>query len=316
MKYKTTTESGVGRQVLGRGLGALIPRGSETENRDFFQCPIHRIRHNKDQPRKYFDEQALVELAQSIERSGIVQPLVVRQDGADYRLIAGERRLRAAARVGLTVVPVVIKDVSPAEAFELALVENIQRQDLNPVEEAAAFDRLMRDRNYTQEQLASTLGKSRSSVANTLRLLNLDTPVREKVASGALSAGAARALLALPTAEARSKVADIAASQGLNVRQLESLSRRVRAGEPLSAALDAELTGQRPVPPRATKPRIDRKTWAVSEDEHIRRKTLADGLRTHLNAPVAIHSRGDGGTIEIRFGDAAHLDAVLERLRG
>ena len=313
MNLGKTDNNRQGRQALGRGIGALIPGRSETDRRAFFECPIHRIRRNRDQPRKHFDETALAELAQSIQATGVVQPLVVRMDGGDFRLIAGERRLRAATRVGLKSVPVVIKEVSPAEAFEIALVENIQRQDLNPVEEAEAFERLMRDRGYTQEQLANTLGKSRSAVANTLRLLNLPAPVSDRVACGEISAGAARALLALPV-DSQVQTAQRASEEGLNVRQLESIARRVRQGQEVSSALDAEIAGEQPVAARATKPRTARNQWAMEEDERMRRKQLSTELSALLGVPVAIQSRGQGGTVEIRFRDAAQLDALMAQL--
>lgn len=316
MKYqKPSASNGAGRKALGRGLGALIPGKTSAGRRDYFECPIPRIKRAPDQPRRHFDEAALEELAQSISASGLIQPLVVRQDGADYRLIAGERRLRAVTSLGLDTVPVVIKDVDPDEAFELALVENIQRQDLNPVEEAEAYQRLMRDRGYTQEQLATRVGKSRSAVANTLRLLNLDTDVRSRVASGELSGGAARALLALPEGASRATMADAAVDEGLTVRQLESVARRVRSGDDVRDAVVAELEGEEPVAPRATRPRVARTDWAPSEDERIRRKQLADALGEQLGAPVVIRSRGAGGSIEIRFRNGEALDALLDSLR-
>ena len=311
MKHQKSTG---GRQALGRGLGALIPGKSSAERRDYFECPIARIKRTADQPRQHFDDDALRELSESIAVSGLIQPLVVRQDGADYRLIAGERRLRAVTLLGLDTVPVVIKDVSPDEAFELALVENIQRQDLNPVEEAEAYQRLMGDRGYTQDQLAARVGKSRSAIANTLRLLNLGADVRARVASGELSGGAARALLSLPSPDAQAQAADAAVDQALTVRQLESVARRVRAGDELTDAVTAEVEGEEPVAARATRPRTARSDWAPTEDERMRRKQRADRLGERLGAPTVIRSRGVGGTIEIRFQDGQALDAILARL--
>jgi ParB family transcriptional regulator, chromosome partitioning protein len=308
------TTSGSGRKALGRGLGALIPGKAATERRDYFACPIARIRRTPDQPRQHFDEDALRELSESIAASGLIQPLVVRQDGADYRLIAGERRLRAVTLLGLETVPVVIKDVSPDEAFEIALVENIQRQDLNPVEEALAYERLMKDRGYTQDQLAARVGKSRSAVANTLRLLKLETAIQARVASGELSGGAARALLSLPDPAAQADVADVAVQQSLTVRQLESVARRVRDGNAVAQAVGAELSGDAPVAPRATKPRVARTDWAPTEDERMRRKELGDQLSLNLGAPAIIRSRGTGGSIEIRFRDGDALDKLLAKL--
>jgi ParB family chromosome partitioning protein len=230
-------------RALGRGLAALIPTAAAqahrpaaygTIKREHFECAIEDIYPSKENPRQHFDDKLLGELADSIRVQGLVQPLVVRarpeNEGGGFYLIAGERRFRAAQRAGLKTVPVVVKDVTPKAAFELAIVENLQRADLNPIEEAQAFDRLQTEHGYTQEQLAERVGKERATVANSLRLLKLPAPVRAHVVSGALSMGQARALLGLDAVDAIERAAERVVQKGLSVRQTEELVRREKAG--------------------------------------------------------------------------------------
>lgn len=324
--------------ALGKGLGALIP--NRGEKRDYFECALHRIKRAPDQPRRIFDESALVELMESIRVNGLIQPLVVRQDGSEYRLIAGERRFRAAQRLGLESVPVVIKDVAHDAAFELALIENIQRQDLNPVEEAEAYQRLMDLRAYTQEQVAIQLGKSRSAVANTLRLLQLPEAVQERVSSGELSSGAARALLSLPS-DCVQEAADAALEHQFTVRQIEALARRVKAGATVSEAVAQELAaeGQAPTPPQvdlfaqppAPAPAQDEpaapeepeeappaaaEEAALAPEDKLRRRALAKELAQVLGVKANLKSRGQGGTLELSFKDSGELNALVARLLG
>lgn len=321
--------AGMKRGALGKGLGALIPNKT-AEKRDYFECPVTRIKATPNQPRKRFEQEALTELAESIKRSGIIQPLVVRQDGADYRLIAGERRLRASRLIGLTTVPVVIKDVDPDESFELALIENIQREDLNPIEEAEAYQRLMGMRDYTQETLAESLGKSRSTIANTLRLLNLSEPVTELIAQGELSSGAARAILSLPDTEVQEAAADAAVREGMTVRQLEAVARRVKNGDALQSALKAELGGDEdaaPAPEPEPRPRSTARQRQRQRAEDAAepldpaslppRAEVAAELSALLNgAEVDVHDDEEsGGSIEIFFEDDAQLAALLTSLR-
>lgn len=231
------------RRSLGRGLSALlgdVQSGPEKETEDAgtgagtpgrppAALPIDLIRANPDQPRRHFDQTELEELAASIREHGIIQPLIVRPDptrAEGYQVVAGERRWRAAQLAGLDTLPVVVKELSDREVLELAIIENIQRADLNPVEEAAGFFQLVEKFSYSQEQLARTVGKSRSHVSNAMRLLNLPEPVREMVRRGELSAGHARALLNVtdPLALARAAVAE-----GLSVRQIEDRARAIVA---------------------------------------------------------------------------------------
>lgn len=221
------------RKALGKGLAALLPEepgpraGSGAgASGVLLEVDPARIDPNPDQPRQHIDEAKLAELAQSLSEQGIVQPMIVRKQGSRFQLIAGERRWRAAQRAGIAKVPVLVRDVADHQVLEIALVENIQREELNPIEEAAAYRRLVSELGYSQEQVASRVGKDRSTVANLLRLLRLPRDVRELIASQALSPGHARPLLSLPSAEHQLEIAAQIVAKGLSVREVE---RRVNA---------------------------------------------------------------------------------------
>lgn len=211
------------QQRLGRGLGALIGEESSAEKTAVLELDVNEIDPNLLQPRKHFDEEKLEELAQSIRTYGIVQPIIVQNIGDRYKIIAGERRYRAARLAGLSVVPVVIKEYSEMEFMEVSLVENLQREDLNPIEEAQAMRMLMDEHSLTQDELSGRLGKSRSAVANTLRLLSLPEEVRTMVVSGELSSGHARCLVALKSDHDKITLARRIVAQGLSVRETEAL---------------------------------------------------------------------------------------------
>lgn len=219
---------------LGRGLESLFEDAARDVGGPVSTLPLREIEPDKDQPRKDFDEQALSELADSIARHGLLQPIAVRAAaGGAYKIIAGERRWRAARLAGLSEVPVVIKDVTDAEAMELALIENLQREDLDPVEEAMGYRQLMERCELTQEQTAQKIGKSRSAIANSLRLLNLPDDVLAFLKEGKLSTGHAKVLLGLPDAALQSKAAEAVVGQNLNVRQTEALCKKlVKPGKP------------------------------------------------------------------------------------
>jgi ParB family chromosome partitioning protein len=305
-----------GRRALGRGLDALIPSGPSSDaprstppvltplRTDFFLAPIESIHPSPEQPRQAFEERALEELAQSIRSEGIIQPLVVRErvpvngasmDGGGYWLIAGERRWRAAQRAGLHEVPVIVREASPAKAFEMALVENIQRADLNPIEEALAYRRLCDEHGYTQEQVADRVGRDRTTIANALRLLKLPPLVRSLVQDGALSMGHARALLALEEPQAIEQTARKVRDKAMSVRATEDLVRRLRAP---AAAGQAPLT-----------PADSGKSASVRD--------LEQRLTRTLGARVAVRDKGGnlGGTIEIRYANLDDLDRILEKLQ-
>lgn len=217
------------RRGLGKGLEALIPMAEEPAG-GLAQVPVATITPNPMQPRTTFDPDALAELADSVGEHGLIQPLIVTQQGPEhYQLIAGERRWQAARMAGLATVPVIIKEATPQEALELALVENIQRADLNPLEEASAYRQLVDEFGLTQEQVAGRVGKSRVAVTNTMRLLRLPSEVRQALADGAIREGHARALLALPSDEEQVLALKAVVNRALSVRQTEELVRRLVA---------------------------------------------------------------------------------------
>ncbi len=226
------------KRGLGKGLGALIPTGPSPKSEGAeaqtgaLEIPVDQISPNPHQPRQVMDQGKLQELANSITEHGLIQPLIVTQVGHSvYQLIAGERRWRASQLAGLTTVPVIVKETSPQQMLELAIVENIQRADLNPLEEAEAFAQLMETFGLTQEAVAERLGKSRTAVANTVRLLNLPTMAKEALAAGTISEGHARCLLSLKKEREQLKALDTMINRGLNVRQAEALVRQILIGE-------------------------------------------------------------------------------------
>jgi ParB family transcriptional regulator, chromosome partitioning protein len=216
------------KKGLGRGLGALIPSAESprSENRPFLFVGIEEVRPNPFQPRKKVKEAAIEELAESIREKGIIQPLLVRKVDDGYELIAGERRWRAAQKAGLTEIPVLVREAEPTSQLELALIENIQRQDLNAMEEAEAYQRLIHDFNISQEEVARRVGKDRSSIANFLRLMKLSPWIQEKIAEGALSFGHAKCLLSLESTLDQKKMAETVIEKGLSVRDLERMIQR------------------------------------------------------------------------------------------
>ncbi|MGH9349018.1 MAG: ParB/RepB/Spo0J family partition protein [Vicinamibacterales bacterium] len=286
------------RPALGKGLSALIPDAPAPVHQGAIEIDIDRLAPNDDQPRLQMDERRLDELAGSIKANGIIQPILVRKTGDGYRIIAGERRWRAAQRAGLLKVPVVVRDVpdgSHKEHLELALIENIQREDLNPVEEAGAYQRLAEEFQLTQEQIASAVGKDRSSIANYLRLLKLPDEVRADLASGALTMGHARALLAIVDPAAQRHAAREVIARGLSVRDTEVLVRRLGTASP-----SRERGPSSAEPPKA--------------DVHTR--AAEDRLRFVLGTKVRIVRSAHGGTIEIDFGSEAELNRIYEYVTG
>jgi len=275
---------------LGKGLGALLSTEDiyDLESPGFFLCPIEKIRPNPDQPRKHIDQDSLEGLAGSIKEKGILQPLVVWEVDGVYELIVGERRWRAAQKAGLKAVPVVIKDVSPDELLELALVENIQREDLNPLEEAMAYSRLINELGHTQSQVASRVGRERSTVANFLRLLQLPDYAQADLLDGRLSMGHARAILMLEDPESRKELRDRIIKKELSVRQAEALARRLAKGKRLGA-------------------RVRR------EDPDIR--NLCEDLTRRLGSKVKIVQTKRGGRLEIRYRSVQDLERVIQLLR-
>ncbi|GAB6908087.1 Stage 0 sporulation protein J [Desulfosarcina cetonica] len=287
------------KPALGRGLDALIPdlsvvegvAGSSAEARkDYFLCEIDMIRPNRYQPRRQFPADELAELAESIRTQGIIQPLLVRPDDVGYELVTGERRLRAAAQAGIDRVPVVVKEVTDAEMLEMSIVENIQRENLNPMEEAEAYQRLITEFSLTQEAVAGRVGKSRSAVANFLRLRQLPDPIKARILDGALSMGHARALLGAETpAKQQLAFRDVVAKK-LSVRETENLIKRLNAEKKKDAAPE-------PTP----------------EQRYF--NDLSEDLSRHFGTHVRIQRKGKKGRLEIDFFSDEDLDRLLTMLR-
>ncbi|MDP6313988.1 MAG: ParB/RepB/Spo0J family partition protein [Arenicellales bacterium] len=280
---------------LGKGLDALlgnIEQGVAAVDGELRQLPVAAIRKGRYQPRTHMDEESLRELAASIATQGIVQPLLVRETAAGaYELIAGERRWRAAQLAGLKDVPVMVRQVADEAALAVGLIENIQRENLNPIEEAGGLRRLLDEFGLTHQQVADTIGRSRTAVSNLLRLLNLDPGVREHLEARRLEAGHARAILALPR-EQQGAAADLVMRRRLSVRQAEQLVRRLLA--------------------QAGAKKKDKKKTVLDPD--IRR--LEEELSEHFAAPVRVESRdGKRGHVKIEYGSLDELDGILARIR-
>ena len=269
------------RGGLGRGLSALIPRG----NGGLMEIDLARISPNPRQPRTTIDDSALAELAESIREHGIIQPLIVTRAGSGYTLVAGERRWRAARLAGLRTVPALVKDTSPQQLLELALVENLQRQDLGPLEEAAAYRQLLDEHGLTQEDVARRVGKSRSAVANSLRLLNLPREAKEALAAGRITEGHARALLSLPTQEQQLALLASMLAGDVTVREAEESARR-------------GASHQR----------------AAQSFGDVDSRELEDRLREALRTKVELHRGRRGGRLVIHFYSDEELEALYRAL--
>lgn len=284
------------RSALGRGLSALIPAAPPPApatsggppRPQVLSLPIEELERDERQPRQHFDPLKLEELASSIRTRGIVQPVLVRRENGRYRIIAGERRWRAAQLAGLKEVPAIVREASQKEAFEIALIENLQREDLNPIEEAEGYKRLIDEHGLTQELVASRVGKDRSSVANALRLLHLPKDIKEALMDGSLNMGHARALLGLADAEAMRKAAAEVAGKKLSVRATESLVRK--------------LKDHKDAPAEAEK----------QESPQVR--SLVEQLQRALGTKARIVDKGGKGRIELDFFSYEDLDRILARL--
>lgn len=278
------------KRALGKGLEALIPQLDVTDNDTVTSVSVGQLRPNPYQPRRTFNEEKLAELAQSIEQHGIIQPLVVRKSAVrGYDIVAGERRYRAAQRAGLSVVPVVVRDFSDVELMEVAIIENLQREDLNAIEVAEAYSNLMNRCGLTQDELATRVGQSRSHVANMLRLLNLPNAVRDYVSRGTLSMGHARALLAVEDAEAQKQLANRAVEEDMSVRKLESVVYKPTTN-------------------------VSRETQQKRRPEETRYRRYEEQFRTVLGTAVKIHPGKKRGKIEIEYFSQEDLERILNLL--
>ena len=276
------------RRGLGKGLEALIPLTDLLESPAIREIPIDEIKPNPYQPRHHLNPDSLQELAQSIREHGLIQPLIVTQadEEGKYQLIAGERRWQAAKMAGLTTVPAIIKEATPRQMLELALVENIQRADLNPLEEAEAYQYLMEEFGLTQGEVARRVGKSRAAIANTVRLLRLPDEVKKALAEGLITEGHARALLALPAPELQVKAMEAVIKRGLNVRQTEELVKKLQQGKVSS-------------PKSSVSPEL---------------KALENSFREALGTKVQLVWGKKGGKLVIFFYSEEELQALYERL--
>jgi ParB family chromosome partitioning protein len=295
------------KRALGRGLSALIPQAAPPPaaaaavvappeppappKGSVLKLPIEAIHRDTLQPRRHFDEEKLRELTESIKAQGVLQPVLVRKDGDGYKIIAGERRWRASQLAGLHEIPAIVREVTEVEAFELALVENLQRADLNPMEEAEGYHRLVEEFGLTQDQVAQRVGKERSTVANALRLLGLPEEVKRMVAEGNLSAGHARALLGVPRIPEMTELAQQVAARKLSVRDTEKLVQQSKGS---SKAKDSAGT-------KKPSPQV---------------KALTEELQRILGTKVRLVEKGSGkGTIEVDFFSYDDLDRILKVLR-
>jgi ParB family chromosome partitioning protein len=283
------------RKALGRGLGALLSEPPKTGSEDYIEIDLDLIEPNIFQPRTRFDETKLQELAQSIRANGIVQPLLVRRVGPKYQLIAGERRWRAAQLAGIQKVPAVVKDIPDDKLLELALIENIQRQELNPIEEAQAYRRLMDTLTLTQEGVAQRVGRDRTFITNYLRLLRLPEDIQQMVEEEKLSTGHARALLGVDDQDLQRRIAKSVIEHGLSVRETERAMRRVIAGNTPSATIASAV--------KQTDPNV---------------RAAESKLRRRLGTQVKVvsNTKGEGGKLEIEYYNESDLDRLYQLIMG
>ncbi len=278
------------KQALGKGLGALIPDLSALDNKErkalgITDIELDKIVPNEYQPRKVFDDEKLKELAASIKEQGVIQPVIVHRAGSGYQLIAGERRWRASRLAGLKTIPALVKEATRREFLEMALIENIQREDLNPLEAAEAYRRLQDEFKLTQEDLARRVGKERSTVTNFLRILSLPKEIKHELATGGLSMGHAKALLSIERVRDQAKAALMIVKKGLSVREAEALANRLKN------------------PPKEKKARPSHEL-----------KTVEEKLRKALGTKVSVASKSKGGRIVIEYYSTEELDRILEKI--
>lgn len=274
------------KSALGKGLGALIPDQTEEKSKgDVFEVSINEISPNEEQPRKSFDEDKLIKLADSIKEHGIIQPVIVKKEGNFYKIIAGERRWRASRIAGLKKIPVIVKELSKRDIMEISLIENLQREDLNPIEEAMAYKKLIEEFNLTQEEIAGRIGKSRSAIANSLRLLNLDERVLNYIAEGILSEGHGKIIAGLERRQMQFEVATKIIDEGLNVRQTEKLIKTIQEN------------------------RV-KQVKTVKKELYI--KDIEDKLKAHLGTKVVINKGKKKSKIEIEYYSDDDLQRIID----
>jgi len=279
--------------ALGKGLGALLPEFGQAESKTLLYCGIEEIIPNRSQPRKHFDESKLQELAESIKEKGILEPLIVRKTDQGYELIVGERRWRAAQKAGLKEVPVVVKEAEGREALEISLIENLQREDLNPIEAAEAFKHLIEEFKISQEDLSKRIGKDRTTIANTLRLLKLPIEIRNQLLQNRITSGHARAILSLESKEKQKELCALIIKKGLSVREAEALAKRW-----------------------SEKPKKSITAVKKKGDLESQLNSLQDSLRKYLGTKVQINQKGKRGKIEIEYYSHQDLERIVEAILG
>lgn len=275
---------------LGKGLGALIPEETIEDKSSILKVEINLIKPNSDQPRKNFDETKILKLCDSIKEYGIIEPLVLQKKGNIYTIIAGERRWRAAKKVGLKEVPAVINELSDREILEVSLIENIQREDLNPIEEAKAYKKLIYEFNLTQEQLSQKIGKSRTAITNCMRLINLDSRVQEYLIDGVITEGHGRVLLSLEDKEDQYKIALEIIDKGLSVRNTESIIKNLK-----------------------------NKSTPEKQEKNDNIKPYYNDIQNKLenlfNTKVLLRSKGNRGKIQIEYYSEEDLQRIIDILK-
>ena len=281
------------RMALGKGLGALLPEFGQAEPKALLFCGIEEIIPNRSQPRKHFDESRIQELAWSIKEKGILEPLIVRRADQGYELIVGERRWRAAQKAGLKEVPVLVKEVEGREALEISLIENLQREDLNPIEAAEAFKHLIEEFDISQEDLSKRMGKDRTTITNTLRLLKLPLEVRNQLLQNRITSGHARAILSLENKEKQKELCALIIKKGLSVREAEVIAKRW-SEKPKKSITPVKKRG----------------------DLESQLSSLQDSLRKYLGTKVLITQKDKKGKIEIEYYSHEDLERIVEAILG
>jgi ParB family chromosome partitioning protein len=281
------------RMALGKGLGALLPELGQAGPKALLYCGIEEILPNRSQPRKHFDESKIEELAESIKEKGILEPLIVRRTDRGYELIVGERRWRAAQKAGLKEVPVLIKEVEGREALEISLIENLQREDLNPIEAAEAFKHLIEEFNISHEDLSKRIGKDRTTITNTLRLLKLPSEVRNQLLQNRITSGHARSILSLESKEKQKELCALIIKKGLSVREAEAIAKRWSEK------------------PKKSIPPVKKRG-----DLESQLRSLQDSLRKYLGTKVHIVQKGKRGKIEIEYYSHEDLERIVEAILG
>lgn len=278
------------KKALGKGLGALISeaKNNSDEKKGVLELGINEIEPNNNQPRKSFDEKTLIQLSESIKEHGIIQPIIVKKEGDMYRIVAGERRWRAARLLGLKKIPAIVRDFSNKQVMEIALIENIQREDLNPIEEAEAYERLLVEHNMTQEEISNSIGKSRPAIANSLRLLSLNENIKNYLISGQITSGHARALLSLESLEEQEGICKVIIEKDMSVRETEKLVKTIK-----------------------NKEKNKEKKITKKQDDYEYEK-VAEDLQNILGTKVKIINKNKKGQILIEYYSNEELNRLIE----